>query len=83
MLLLPGTGMNIQVDGQSYKVEHLFGDARALINYEGLYVFVDKRDDGVWELSGVPAREDEKPVLKALTDPMNDKTVITVTKPDE
>lgn len=80
MLLSTGTGMEVQVDGKTYTVAHAFGDSRALIDFDGLYVFVDKFPDGTWELSGEPARESEKPVLKALTDPMNDQSVLTVTK---
>jgi len=67
-------------DGKTYMVAHAFDSARALINFDGLYVFVDKAEDGTWDLSGEPARPDEKPILNALLAPTNDKTVVTVIK---
>lgn len=66
-------------DGKQYEVAHMFGDSRALVNYDGLYVFVDLVG-GIWDLSGEPARDDEKPILAALTAPMNDQSILTVTK---
>lgn len=71
---------NIVIDGVAYSVVHSFGDARVIINYEGLYVFADKNPDGTWDLSGEPARENEKPVLEALLAPTMDQTIVTVTK---
>lgn len=72
--------MNIVLDGTSYEIAHSFSSTRAIINYEGLYVFVDQASDGTWELSGLPAREHEKPILNALVAPMNDKTDVKVIK---
>jgi hypothetical protein len=68
------------VDGFSYNVVHVFRANRALINYEGLFVLVDMLTDGTWELSGEPASDEEEVVLKTFTAPMNDKTVVTITK---
>lgn len=68
------------VDGKSYKVMHWFGDNRALIDYDGMYVFVDQLLGG-WDLSGEPARDGaEKDTLKALLDPTNDVTRVVITK---
>lgn len=75
--------MNITIDGKSYEVAHQFNENRVLINYDGLYVFADRNMFGNWDLSGLPAREDEKPILKAFLEPTLDKTVVTVTKEDE
>lgn len=75
--------MDITIDGKSYKVAHLFDEKRCLVEYEGLYVFADKAFDGTWELSGEPARENEKPVLAAFLNPMLGKTIVTVTPPDD
>lgn len=76
--------MKITIDGKEYEVAHQFNESRVIISYEGVYVFADRwADGGGWDLSGEPARENEKPVLEALLAPMLDKTVVTVTKDDE
>lgn len=75
--------MDITVDGKTYTVEHFFSATRAIINFDGLYVLVDKYPDGTWELSGEPARENEKPILNALVAPMLDKSILKVIPPDE
>lgn len=74
---------HIAIDGTQYKVAHLFDETRAIISYDGLYVLVDRLPNGTWELSGEPARANEKPVLNALVAPMLDKTTVTVTPPDD
>lgn len=73
--------MVITLSGTDYDVAHTFGEARVLISFNGLYVFADLVG-GAWELSGLPARPDEMAILKALTDPTNDQTIVTVTKND-
>ena len=73
--------MRIQLtDGNSYEVAHDFQNGRAIIIYEGLYVLVDRIQDGRFELSGEPARDSEKPVLNALVATV--ETKVTVTKDD-
>lgn len=74
--------MKVTVEGKEYTVAHQFSADRCLIDFEGVYVFCDRYSDGVWELSGEPAREHEKPVLAALVAPMLDKTDVKVTPPD-
>ena len=73
-------GMSITIDGKDYEVAHSFSPERAIVNYDGLYVLVDRNADGSWALSGEPARDDEKPVLEALTAPMNDQSILNVLK---
>lgn len=80
MNLYAGQGMKLVVEGQEYEVAHSFNESRALINFDGLYTFVDRAPDGTWELSGLPARPDEKPILDALIAPMKDKSIVTVIK---
>lgn len=67
------------VDGTAYEVLHTFSATRVLIDM-GVPAFADRNHDGSWSLSGEPARPDEMVVLKALTDPTNDQTIVTVTK---
>lgn len=75
--------MTITIDGAEYAVEHSFSDSRALIRFEGALVFADKAFDGVWELSGEPARDgEEKRVYHELIEPELDKTIVTVQKPE-
>lgn len=67
--------------GVYYDVAHFFSEVRAVIVYEGLYVLVDMDPaTGEWDLSGEPARPDEKSVLEELTASMKDRSVVTVTK---
>lgn len=66
------------IDGTSYRIEHKFSDRRAIVNFGGAYVLADRVDLYKWELSGEPAREDEKPILNALVAGI--KTTTTVTK---
>lgn len=63
---------------QPYEVAHSFSDKRKIINYDGLYVLVDRADDGTWDLSGTPANHDEMIVLKELTAKMNDQSELNV-----
>ncbi len=70
----------ILVEGKSCTVMHRFNENRALVDFDGLYVFADQFADGTWELSGEPAREAEKPILKALLDPTNDQDRVTIIK---
>lgn len=72
----------IEIDDLKYIPVHAFSEDRAIINYDGLYVLVD-RLGGLWGLSGRPATEAEKPILAKLTEPTNDVSVLTVTRDDE
>jgi hypothetical protein len=75
--------MKVTVDGKEHDVVHSFGDARAIINFDGAYVFVDRAFDGVWELSGEPARDgEEKQVLNKLLAPHLGVVDVKVTRDD-
>lgn len=75
--------MKVSVDGKEHDVVHSFGERRAIINFDGAYVFVDRAFDGVWELSGEPARDgEEKQVLNKLIAPHLDVVEVTVQKPE-
>lgn len=75
--------MKVSVDGKEHDVVHSFEDGRALINFDGAYVFVDRAHDGVWELSGEPARNgEEKQVLNKFLAPHLDVVEVTVQKPE-
>ena len=71
----------VLVSGRTYNIAHAFGPSRVIIDYEGVFVFVDQNSDGTWDLSGIPASENEKPFLVALVGP--DKLIVTVTPPEE
>lgn len=74
--------LKIAGDPKFYDVVHAFGDNRAIINYDGLYVLVDRvGGTDQFELSGEPARESEKPILNALVATIKDS--VTVTKTDD
>jgi hypothetical protein len=70
----------IIVDGKACMIAHSFREDRAVVNYDGLFVLVDLGQDGTWSMSGEPARDEEKAVMKTLTDPTEGKVVVTVTK---
>jgi hypothetical protein len=75
--------MKVTVDGKEHDVVHSFGEARAIINFDGVFVFVDRAFDGVWELSGEPARDgEEKQVLNKLIAPHLDAVDVKVTPGD-
>lgn len=74
---------SIIIDRASYEVEHWFSNARVIIAYQGGHVLADRRGDGGWDLSGEPARGEEKDVLAKLLGPTMDTTVVTVTPPQE
>ena len=70
--------MKIKLDtGDACEVIHEFGPSRAIVVFGGAYVLVDRVDADTYELSGEPARENEKPILKALVDAMKDSTTFT------
>jgi hypothetical protein len=75
--------MQANVDGKSYEIVHYFSNKRAIIDFDGAFVLVDHVQNEDWELSGNPAMENEKPILAAFLAPMMDKTILTVTPPDE
>lgn len=82
--LLYVRGMNpltITIGQTQYVVVAHFGDDRAIINYDGAFVLVDRDSTGQWDLSGQPARlGPEQDTLKALLAQTLDQTVVTVTK---
>lgn len=84
--------LHLTVDGAPRRILRTFpagvGEGayvRAIVDYDGLSVFVDFEPvTRRWELSGEPARDgEEKAALAALTAPMNDRTIVTVTKDDD
>lgn len=52
---------------------------RGIVNYEGVYIIVDRvsADGWDWEPTGEPDREDEKPILKALVNTVQTTTTVT------
>lgn len=68
-------------DGTKCEVYRFFGrlQTRALVKYQGLYVFVDFFG-GDWDLSGEPASADEAVVLAEATASMRDRTIVDVEK---
>lgn len=74
--------MRIAIDGCEYDIAYSFSENRALIEYDGLHVFADRALNGVWGLSGEPARDgEEKEILKTFIAAIEDSTIITVTPP--
>lgn len=74
--------ITIEIDGSFFPVARALSENRAIVQYFGLYVLVDKVD-GTWNLSGEPARPGvEQAAMKELTAPMEGKTVTTATIPD-
>jgi hypothetical protein len=72
----------IAIDGVQYSLVQKFGDARAIISFDGLFVLVDRNPNDTWDLSGEPANEAEAQVLRALMSGTWDVTTVTVTKND-
>lgn len=73
--------MKVRVDGQEYELVHNFGNGRGIIDMGGVFPLVDALPvAGEWELSGLPAREHEKPILQKFVDSVKNQT--TVTAPD-
>ena len=70
------------VEGTARTVAHSFSESRAVVDYDGLYVLVDLNTDGTWSLSGEPAREDEKDILKNLITPMKRQVEVIIVKDD-
>jgi hypothetical protein len=70
----------LRIAGKMYTLVHDFGMGRAIVDFDGAFVLVDALPNGDWELSGEPAREDEKPALNKLVATMG--TTTTVTEPD-
>jgi hypothetical protein len=76
------TPASVFVDGADRAVRHWFGPSRAIVDYEGVFIFVDRNPDGTWDLSAIPTRADEHEVLDALIKDTLDKTVVKVTSGD-
>lgn len=79
--------ISVREKGKTYELEllHEFGPVRGLVNFEGVYVLVDRKSIDDWELSGIPARTDEeKRVMKHYVDELESQgTVLKVTPPGE
>jgi hypothetical protein len=70
--------MQISIDGKACEVLKQFSEDRLLVSYDGLFAFVDLVN-GVYELSGVPARDGaEKEAFAALIAPIDGTTTVTV-----
>lgn len=70
--------MKITLDtGEECELVRQFTDTRAIILFNDAYVLVDRVDADTWELSGEPARENEKPTLAALVAAMKDEVIVT------
>jgi len=65
----------------SCELIYQFDDTRAIVRYEGVYVFADRFSPTEWELSGMPARPGtEKEVHDRLVKELVDRgTIVTVT----
>ncbi len=72
--------VKVTVDGVEYELVYDFGLGRGIINMEGIFVLVDRVDDTLWELSGNPARDHEKPILQKFIDMV--ETTVKVTTPE-
>ena len=73
--------MSINIDNEVYEVIHSFTPNRVIINYDGLFVLADQLIDGSWALSEKPAsNNEEREILKELTEPMNDQSIVTIIK---
>ena len=73
------TPSEVVISGQSFKVVHVFNEARVLIEYEGLYCLADQNPDGTWDLTGTPATPEETEGIKTFTASMTDTTIVTET----
>jgi hypothetical protein len=61
--------------GDVCKVVHRFSHDRLLVDYDGLFVLVDKVL-GVWVLSGRPADAEEREVMNPLIQDMKDSVKV-------
>lgn len=66
-------------DGE-FELVHQFNEKRGIVDMGGVYALVDRVSENEWELSGLPAREDEKPVMRRFEQSVKNQT--TVTAPD-
>ena len=64
-------------DGRSYEVLHQFDEVRAIIQFDGAIVFVDRNPLGAWELSGTPARPHEQDIFRSLVPNGTSTTMFT------
>lgn len=65
-------------DGKTYDLTHDFGNGRAILMYDGLYIMVDRVDAVTYEISGEPARDgEEKEILNALIALIQTTTTVT------
>jgi len=67
----------VLVEGTPRELIHAFGNGRAIVDYFDAFVMMDELSDGTFELSGEPAREDEKPVLNKLVATIKNTTTVT------
>jgi hypothetical protein len=69
---------SVSIDGADYEVAHTFSSTRLLVNYDGLFVLVDRDPaSGAVQLSGTPATPDEAVVMKQF---VQDATTVTISK---
>lgn len=61
--------------GDTCRVVHRFSADRLLVDYDGLFVLVD-RVLGAWILSGRPATAEEREVLNPLIQDMKDSVKV-------
>ena len=73
--------MQINIDNKIYNIVQSIRDNRAIIDFDGLFVFVDFIN-GSWELSGDTGTAEERAIIKKLCEPTNDKTIVTIEKDD-
>ena len=76
-------GIFVTVRGVRSRIRSSSGEARCLVEWEGAFAYVDRSDDGTWDLSGQPASPDELAVLNDCLAGQMDKSVVTITKEGE
>jgi hypothetical protein len=74
--------MIVTVRGVECRIRYASNESRVLVEWESAFTFVDRADDGTWDLSGQPASPDELRVLNDFLAGQTDRTVITA-MPDE
>lgn len=71
--------MKVTIDGEECELVREYDGLRGIVNYRGIYIMVDRLQDGGWDLSGEPARPgQELDDLNALAAAV--ETTLTITK---
>jgi hypothetical protein len=65
---------------QPFAVVKAWGEGRAIIDFRGAYIMVDRRNDGLWEISGIPARPGDELELLTRLVRLREGTTVLVTK---